>query len=502
MRQFGIIAVLALSACGGDDRPPCELASSDVRVDKAGEGDQVESGGTLMCVSGENVSVLWIDDRNGVDAVWFNASGDGGVTWKNADIQVNQGEGNVFRPALGCDGKNVYVAWEDDRDGELQNHNIYFQRSTDVGETWQENDVNIDLDEDGRTFSQGPFISVAGTAVYVAWFDNANGAYDIYLSGSSDEGATFNAPVRVDSDQPAGIAYSAWPQVVAGTDGSVVVAWEDARSGKNDIYVARSENGGVTFNTDIRLDGGDDPGSHNSFSPKIGRDGENVYVVWHDARNAADDEGARDIYANFSADGGRNWLGVANLVEDTTNNAPGFFNSRFPVVAVKAGKAVVAWEDARNDGYDIYTRVLDNGAPIGPETRLDGGNAEIPSPLGASNSLDAHIASSGSNVIVLWTDDRSVTNPDDGFSDLYYNYSSDFGTSWGAEDLRIDNVEAGQSFKQDLNLALVGETLFAGWTDGRTGSADIYTHTMKMGENAGYVVVGEQDCVLDGSTPQ
>lgn len=496
MKRLGLL-VLVLAACNDGDKPAeCELISSDVRVDAAGEGDAIESGNALMCVnSKEEISMVWIDDRDGTPQIWFNASADGGVTWKPNAIRVDHGEGsNVSYPAIGCSDDMVYVAWEDDRDGELQNHNIYLNRSSDLGDTWLEDDINLDLDPEGRTFSQAPYIAVAGEAVYVAWFDNVFGAYDIYIAGSADEGATWGSPVRVDSDGP-GDAYSAYPQVVARTDGVVMVAWEDARSGKNDIYFARSDGGGGAFNTDIRIDGGDDPGSANSFSPKLGVDGDNVYVVWHDKRNAADDEGASDIYANFSADGGRNWSNLATPVEDPAGNGPGFFNSRFPVIAVKAGKAVVAWEDQRNGGYDIYSRTLESGLPVGPEARLDVGNAELPSDAGIHTSLDTRIASSGSNVVVMWSDSRAVVNPDDGFSDLHYNFSTDFGSTWSAEDFRMDNVEAGQAFKQDLNLALVGTTMYASWTDGRTGSADIYTHAMEMGDNADYVIVGDQECV-------
>ncbi len=504
MKRLGLL-VLALAACNGGDKdvPPCELISSDVRVDAAGDGDAIESGNGIMCVNSKSeVSIVWIDDRDGTPQVWFNASRDGGVTWKPTAIRVDHGEGsNVSYPAIGCSESAVYVAWEDDRDGDLQNHNIYANRSLDLGDTWLDDDINIDVDPEGRTFSQGPFIAVAGTAAYIAWFDNVFGAYDIYIAGSADEGLTWGSPVRVDSDGP-GDAYSAYPQVVANTNGTVMVAWEDARSGKNDIYLARSDNGGGNFDTDTRIDGGDDPGAANSFSPRLAADGDNVYVAWHDKRNTSSDDGPSDIYTNFSADGGRNWSSVAAIVESPEGNSPGFFNSRFPVLAVKAGKAVVAWEDNRFANYDIFSRVLENGLPVGPETRLDLGNEELPSAEGVHTSLDTRLAASGSNVVVMWADSRAVVNPDDGFSDLYYNFSSDFGATWSPADLRMDNVEAGAAFKQDINLALVGDTMFASWTDGRTGSADIYTHTMKIGEEAAYVIVGEQECFQEDVAPE
>nr|MBA2320014.1 hypothetical protein [Deltaproteobacteria bacterium] len=308
---------------------------------------------------------------------------------------------------------------------------------------------------------------------------------------------TFGAPVRVDSDQ-AGDAYSGYPRIAAQSDGTVLVVWEDSRSGELDIYVNRSVNRGGVFGIDVRLDEGDVPGAFNSFTPQIAADGDNVYVVWFDARNAQEDEGPRDIYANYSANGGLEWLGTAQPVEDLSVSAPGFFNSRFPVVAVNGNEAIVAWEDSRNQGYDIFARRLVSGTPEGPETRLDGGNAGTPSPPGLANSLGTIMAAAGSNVVVLWSDDRSVTDDASGFSDIYYNCSSDFGKSWDTEDRRIDNVEAGKAYKNDLNVALVGETILAAWSDGRTGSSDIYVHTLAKGTEADYAIKGNPDeCVLE-----
>jgi hypothetical protein len=511
-----LVAVYAVACdCGPDNKPACTLASSDIRVDKIPEnGDEIESGGSLMCVAGSGkIYVAWIDDRTGTDAIWFNSSTDGGVTWLNSDVQVNQGDdtseaaSHVFQPAIACTDEAVYVAWEDDRDGELENHNIYFQVSEDNGETWQEQDILVDDDPDGRFFSKGPFIAATDTTVYVAWFDLKNGSYDIYINHSSTpaDPAEWGTPVRVDSDEPAGIAYSAYPRVAADDNGTVIVVWEDARSGKNDIYAARSVNAAETFDLDVRLDSGttaggdpDDPGTAQSFSPQVAMDGQNVYVAWFDGRNAELEDGPRDIYANYSANGGIEWRTAAVAVEDPEGNSPGFFNSRFPVLAVKGNEAVIAWEDDRADGYDIYARKLVNGEPQAPETRLDGGNTTFPSDRGTANSLNTRIASSGSNVVVMWADDRSSIDPESGFADLYYNCSSDFGDSWDAEDLRVDNVTEGSSFKLDLNVALVGQTIYAAWADGRTGSSDIWFHTLEKGTEADYVIEGDpNECVRE-----
>ncbi len=514
MRQPALV-ILLVAAVGcqtGGDLPVCNLLSSDVRVDKLAAGDEVESEGTLLCVSQSGkVFVAWVDNRTGTDVIWLNSSTDGAKTFLGNAVQVNQGlEGaetpsHVYNPALACTDDQVYVAWEDDRDGELQNHNIYFNSSEDNGKTWREQDVALDNDPEGRYFSEVPVLSAVDDLVYVAWFSGDFGSFDIFLAASEDAGATWGLPVAVESDVP-GSAYSANPSMVAQSDGTVFVAWEDSRNALtvddgNDIYFAKSVNRGGSFSTDIRLDGGDDAGDHNSFTPQIAADGSNIYVVWFDGRNAQEADGPRDIYANYSADGGNNWQSNATIVEDAQGeyaNQPGFFNSRFPVLAVKGNEAVVAWEDNRGIGYDIYARRMVDGAPEGAEARLDGGNLTTPSGFGQANSLRPQLSSSGSNVVVVWSDDRAVDDAASGFSDLYYNCTHDFGKTWDAEDKRVDNVTAGASFKVDVNVALIGETITAAWADGRDGSSDIWVHTMTKGEAADYVVDGDPDlCVRE-----
>jgi hypothetical protein len=155
---------------------------------------------------------------------------------------------------------------------------------------------------------------------------------------------------------------------------------------------------------------------------------------------------------------------------------------------------VVAWEDARSGGYDLYARRLVNGVAPDPEIRLDGGNLTHPSDFGAANSLGARIASEGDTVVVLWTDDRSVAASADGFADLYYNFSQDFGANWNTQDLRVDDVPPGLAFKLDANLDLVGGDLYAAWTDGRAGSSDVYQHVLSVGEEASPAITSARPC--------
>ena len=134
----------------------------------------------------------------------------------------------AWKVDLACNEFGAFVVWEDIRDGELENHQIYFNRSLDGGETFLAEDLRIEAsDPDGDTMSLEPSIAAAGERLSIAWYDNLNGAYDILHARSSDAGATFSDAVRLDSDLP-GDAYSARPHVLLGGDADVWATWGGA----------------------------------------------------------------------------------------------------------------------------------------------------------------------------------------------------------------------------------------------------------------------------------
>src|SRR5690606_12833215 len=127
----------------------------------------------------------------------------------------------------------------------------------------------------------------------------------------------------------------------------------------------------------------------------------------------------RDVYLNYSGNGGADWNEVAVRV-DGELDTPGFFNSIYPVVATDGSTGHVAWQDNRNGGYDIFYRRFNGGAPAEEEVRVDSGDDP-----GFNNSVNTDIAlGEGGTVIVAWEDSRgeAVSGLDSGYNDLYYNF--------------------------------------------------------------------------------
>ena len=485
------LAMVAALLIGCESEPVDQPFTTDLRIDgveppEDGTPDRVQSSDPQMCVTTAGVVyVMWMDDRLNLerDIMWMNRSLSQGDpdTWLPTPARINQGDGRVFNPQMICDDNGVYVVWEDDRDGELENHNIYYQRSND-GETWLTEDVRVEDDPEGLSYSVSPQLAIDGNGeLYVAYANNESGSYDIKLQTSGDAGDSWREPNRVDEDG-VGDAWSGRPSLGVSEDGRHVwVAWEDTRDGKSDIYFNYSQRSGSGFEGEERIDLGDVDGEYESFEPQVCTDGaQNIYVVWHDARGGD----GYDVYYQYSGNLGGTFLPTAQRLETDT---PGFGNSLYPKCVANGAQLHVTWYDDRFEGYDVFYRRLTQGLPDAPEIRVDAGTPE-----GFANSLEATIARYDQTVAIAWQDGRAeaeVTGTTGtatgggsfGYEDLYYNYTE--GAAFDEEaDYRIDSLLPGQSYKVGLEIAVLGGELYAAWEDGRGGSSDIYFQRHLLGE--------------------
>lgn len=505
------VVLFAPIACVAAECGPTEIKDlpSEYRIDAAGDRDLIDSHSTQMCVAPNGtVYVVWIDDRDGGDDIWFNrklAEGDRNDGWLPNAVRVNtHTDSNVWAPQIACTNQQVHVVWEDDRDGEVESHQIYYQRTSDNGETFLESDLLIEEDEDGRSNSFAPQIIAKDATVYVAWYDDLNGAYDILTATSSDSGNSWQEPVRVDTDQPAGSAWSAHPRIAASEDGqNLYVVWQDFRGGVgqpnagSDIYYSMSSNRGIEFlPEDIRLDGGD-PGSASAFAPRVAADGTDVYVVWHDNRAGE----ANDVFMVYSSDGGASFSSDSRADQA----APLGTESLYPKLCVTNGRAHVVWHDARDGQFRVYYNQANAGLWAGQEFRLDA--EKVPGERGVwrldGGAGSVQLACEGDNVLASWLDIRDDVS-DLGYNDLAYNFSADNGATWliGADEstqvgwndapYRLDSIQAGTAYKTDLNVHIEGTTVRAAWTDGRSGSTDVYYQQLTAGETP-VVLLGASD---------
>ena len=219
----------------------------------------------------DNIYVSWTEfDAYGSTSpldssrILFSRSTDFGLTWSNPVRVSDQGgdcldddntvEGAV--PAVGPDGQ-VYVSWSGP-------NGIMFDRSLDGGVTFG-NDVFVAPQPGGWNFavpgiyrcngfpitlcdvSNSPY---RGT-VYVVWSDQRNGVdnTDIFIIKSVDGGQTWGTVKRINDDTSGRQQFFVWATVDP-VSGFIYAAFYDRRNtsgNATDVYVARSTDGGETF---------------------------------------------------------------------------------------------------------------------------------------------------------------------------------------------------------------------------------------------------------------
>ena len=255
---------------------------------------------------GNNVYVVWQDTRT-IPDILFATSNNGGLTFGDPLNISEENTGDSVFPQISSDGNNVYVVWRDDTDTPGI-PDIFFATSTDGGFFFSEPE-NISETTGSSTNRQ---ISSDGNNVYVVWSDNTTttGINDIFSSRSTDGGLTFSDPENISENT----GNSINPQIsVEGNN--VYVVWQDSTTPDDnlDIFFARSTNGGLTFGDPENIS--ENTGS--STNPQISSDGNNVYVVWSDNTTTT---GINDIFFARSTNGGLTFSDPENISENTGNS--------------------------------------------------------------------------------------------------------------------------------------------------------------------------------------
>jgi PASTA domain len=244
--------------------------------------------------------------------IMFSRSTDGGVSW-STPISLGSGCLEAAIPAVGADG-SVYVAWFDCniRGGDRE----LVRKSTDGGASFSpavaagSGLARCPDPLPGARFrlsgEAAPTIATDPTdaaRVYVAWSSCTPAAQaDVFLSRSTDGGATWSSPLRVNDDGTSNPRDQFFPAITVDDQGVVRAMWGDDRldtvnpGGHNyDIFAAASTDHGASFGANVRV-------TTQSSDPDVDNGGTFIgdywdlapcgTPVWGDTRN-----GNQDIYA-------------------------------------------------------------------------------------------------------------------------------------------------------------------------------------------------------------
>lgn len=225
-----------------------------------------------------NVYLAWTDVGDPARIV-FARSTDSGAAW-SAPLVLATGPLQGAVPAVGPDGTVVVVYGRDiiavgDGDGAIE-----WVRSTDGGRTFSAPATAAALravpyqlpNAVFRTPASLPALAISPTTgdIHVAWADYRHGDADILAVRSTDGGATWSTPRRLNDDAVAGGVDQFQPQLAAAPNGRIAAVWFDRRLPCPDLpwiprenvgranfcidtYMARSHDGGATWEPNVRV---------------------------------------------------------------------------------------------------------------------------------------------------------------------------------------------------------------------------------------------------------
>lgn len=319
---------------------------SNVRVndDPPGMGfaTPYSSGGHAMAARGDTVYLVWRDDRSGTSTIYFDKSNDGGNTW-GTDVAISDNPAAAaVMPALavGKDGA-IYVSWTDFRDG---NRHIYFAKSANGGASFGTNVRVCNEHEEYQAFSS---IAVNDSGrIFIAWEDGRNSAtqkLDVYCARSDDGGASFLSSIRVDDTGTDSSGQGGGG--IAVKDSCVYIVFADYRDENYsymNVYFAKSTNNGQTYNNNILVNDTVGQINRSQWAPSIAVDDSDlIYIAWRDNR-----VGIYHTYYTKSNDGGLSFT-TPNLNLIDAAGQP--YAQVYPSLCCDdSGGVYCAWEDTRN----------------------------------------------------------------------------------------------------------------------------------------------------------
>ena len=302
-------------------------------------------------------------------------------------------------------------------------------------------------DTPGKSYR--PQIHSSGENVFVVWTDDSSGNADIFFAKSTNAGKTFDPPINLSENEGA----SAFPRIAV-SENNVYVTWYDYSAGESDIFFAKSNDAGITFDT-INLS--DNPGG--SYNQWVLASEDRVFVVWNDDSHPPSFEidlrddipfhkhlGNYEIDFAISEDGGNSFKTI-NL-----SNSSGY--SINPRMTLFEDNLYIVWNDEVEEFTDIFfIASRDKGHTFS-------------SPINISHSLndseDAGIIGIENNVFLIWKEKSTDT------TDIFFSKSDDYGKSF-TDPINLSNSKERSAISRDNQIAVIGDRVFVVWYDNVPG---------------------------------
>jgi hypothetical protein len=309
--------------------------------------------------------------------IFYTHSLDHGATWSRA-INISQTAGDSQEPAIAVEKNGALDLVWSDNSSDLASPDIFFARSTDMGETWTKpQDISS-----SPGISAQPAIAVGpDDSIHIVWSDQINANNRILYACSKDSGTKWTPAATIDQEDS--LKHTWVPAIAVDPEKVVHAAWSelDKKTGKTQVVYTRCINDEwskpqnvsrtvdsagrpalacsrasvylgwflhtAAKGTDIYLTIGGPDGKFGNIlrmsneqglaaEPQVTADGNDIVITWSGEVNA--DNKSRNIFCAGSVDGGGEFCAPINV-----SNSPA--SARKPHATIAGGKDFVVWEE-------------------------------------------------------------------------------------------------------------------------------------------------------------
>ena len=347
-----------------------------------------------------------------------------------APINLSNNTGDSIMPQMLVVGNDIYAVWSDTISGKSD---IFFAKSANSGATF-ETQVNLPTAKTGE--SGYAALAESENNIYVVWQSFVSNSSAIYLAKSSDGGSSFDTPVTI-SDTSVDAAF---PQIATSGKHVYVVWLEKSATDATNLGFAKSDDYGSTFGKPVGIT----HHSGNSGIPKIASEGNNVYLMWED-----NSRGDYEVFLEKSNDYGST-LGKPVNVSDNAGN------SGTPQIQVSNNDVYAVWMDNSQDNYEIFfAKSVDGGTTFSKPVNISNNHEDSGYP---------QFTVSGDNIYVAWT--TSITKDN---YDVLYAKSNNAGLTF-SRPIDISNDNGASGWPQ---IAVDGH-VYISWVDNTPRAFDIF----------------------------
>lgn len=293
--------------------------------------------------------VAWVDERD-KHRLYMNYSLDKGKTFQESDINLTPDFSAAVRPTLVLDGDNVHLFFLGARKGSKSTADsesgIYHRVSKDSGKTWSD----IMMIQDFTDWTPFAVTSTKSDGNIMVFWAGVKGLYGAF----SKDGNIWNKYEFKDAIDHDVSRLSVMPD----NKGDVFIAtswkkWGTHYTIKPNVYLYRSEDNGKTWSEPQKLNRNEFDNT-SAFLPviSVSKDG-TIVVAWQDHRNIRG-----DIYINYSKDRGKTWLDKdINIEKDVGRD-----NSYYPYMANHNDRYYILWtrfaDDRMFEDADLYMKEI------------------------------------------------------------------------------------------------------------------------------------------------